>query len=146
MSDTSSESTPKRGGKVRFLLILSTMGIGFWWAISILVHTALFGLVYVATPDRKLEAQSSSSEFTMTISPDRVRDVVEEIRERKSDEFRDRVEEMAKIKEELDKLNAERLAQYNEIMKAETVNASERVEEAAKEALAAQEQALEAQK
>lgn len=134
----------------RWVMLASALGFGAWWGLSVLLHGAFFGLVYVATPPVE-EKPSDASEFTMRISPDRVREVVAEIRQEESGRFKERVAELLKIKEELDRLNAEKIAQYNEIIKGEGVRAREdlpavfdQVIIAQKEALAAQESAQKA--
>lgn len=147
-----SESSPetKKGPRAsRWVLVISGLGLGAWWLVSILLHTALFGVVYVASPGKP--PQAGDADFAMTISPNRVRDIVEEIRDAESERFEDRVEELAKIKEELDRLNAEKIEQYNEIMREEAANvpdvlttAADSAESAQKEALAAQAKADEA--
>ncbi|MDF3057643.1 MAG: hypothetical protein K0R17_1858 [Rariglobus sp.] len=126
------------------MLALSALGFGAWWGLSILLHGAFFGLVYVATPPADKSA-GDASEFTMRISPDRVREVVEEIRQDESPRFKERVEELLKIKQELDRLNAEKIAQYNEIIKDEGVRVREDLPAVFDQVIVAQKEALSAQ-
>jgi len=142
VSDSSdSPQAAKRRRTARWVIFFYSLGLGAWWVVSILVHTAIFGVFYIATPPTPSGAETSS-EFNMTISPDRVRDVVEEIRERESERFEEKVEELVKIKEELDKLNAEKIAQYNEIMREEAQRAPENLAAAGEASLSAQKEAL----
>jgi len=124
-------------------LIASGLGFGVWWLLSVLFHVAFFGGIYVATPPD--DPAAASDEFSMRISPDRVREVVAEIRQEESRLFKDRVEELLKIKRELDQLNADKVAQYNEVIKGEEPRAREKLPVAFSSVVAAQKAALEAQ-
>lgn len=131
----------------------STLGFGVWWVASILLHTALFGVLTVVSPEKQTELATMENsatpiapeEFTMTISPDRVEEVVEEIRDRKGQEFQAQVEELLEIQKELEAANIAKVQQYNELMKSEAALAPDAVKKAAQEALAAQDEAIAAQ-
>ncbi len=127
----------------RWFIALSALGFGAWLVLSVVFHIALLGFVYVATPpDRDV---STSSDFAMKISPDRVREVVKEIRDQESERFKEKVEDLLKVKQELDQLNADKIAQYNQVIKEEGVRARDKLTPAAARALAAQKEALAAQ-
>ena len=128
----------------RWAVALSALGFGAWWVLSIVFHVALLGVVYVATPPAP-SPFADGSDFAMKISPDRVREVVAEIREQEGQRFKDKVEELLKIKQELDQLNADKIAQYNQIIKGEVPHAREKFTAAAAQVLAAQKEALAAQ-
>jgi hypothetical protein len=142
VSASSPDNAPKRPNS-RLLILFSGLGLGAFWILSIVLHTAFFGIAIVATPPAP--STPASSEFAMTISPDRVREVVEDIRDRESEAFKDKVEELVQIKKELDLLNAEKIEQYNEVMREAAKEAPERLLAAADEAVAAQTAALDAQ-
>ncbi|MBC8040073.1 MAG: hypothetical protein H7Y06_05990, partial [Opitutaceae bacterium] len=125
-------------------LIASGLGFGLWWLLSVLFHVAFLGGIYVATPPA-VDPSKSSDEFSMRISPDRVREVVAEIRQEESRRFKERVEELLKIKQELDQLNADKVAQYNEVIKGEEPRAREKLPVAFASVVAAQKAALAAQ-
>ena len=126
-------------------MVVSGLGFGVWWVLSILFHLAFFGGIYVATPPAPDHASAASDEFSMKISPDRVREVVAEIRQDESQRFKERVEELLKIKQELDRLNADKVAQYNEVIKGEEPRAREKLPVAFADVVSAQKAALAAQ-
>ncbi|MFA6287834.1 MAG: hypothetical protein WC661_10665 [Opitutaceae bacterium] len=127
----------------RWAIVLSALGFGAWWILSVVFHVALLSVFYVATPpDAEV---STSSDFAMKISPDRVREVVQEIRDQEADRFKEKVEDLLQIKQELDQLNADKIAQYNQIIKEEGVRARDKLTPAAARVLAAQKEALAAQ-
>ena len=128
----------------RWLIAASALGFGAWWVLSIVFHAALLGIVFVATP-KDTNPSVSSSDFAMTISPDRVREVAAEIREQETEHFKDKVEELLKVKQELDQLNADKIAQYNEVIKDEGLRARDKLTPAAEQVRIAQKEALAAQ-
>ena len=142
MSSARSSSAGRRASK--WTLLATGLGFGGWWVLSILVHGAFLGGIYVATPAVD-PTKAEPDQFTMHISPDRVREVVAEIREDESQRFKERVEELLKIKRELDQLNADKVAQYNEIIKGEEPRAREKLPEAFADVVTAQKAALDAQ-
>ena len=127
----------------RWFIALSALGFGAWLVLSVVFHVALLGFVYVTTPPDS--GLSTSSDFAMKISPDRVREVVKEIRDQESEHFKEKVEDLLKVKQELDQLNADKIAQYNQVIKDEGVRARDKLTPAAARALAAQKEALAAQ-
>ena len=139
----STTPVPRRSWR-RWAAVTSAFGFGIWWIGSILLHTALFGFLAIVAP-QKPTAATSSEEFTMTISPERVEEVVEEIRTRKSEEFQEQVQELMDIKKELAEVNVAKVQQYNELMKSEAALAPDAIKKATQEALAAQDEAIHAQ-
>lgn len=141
---TTPHSSTRRRRASLWALAFSALGFGVWWVVSVALHVAFFGAVFVATPSPDTTS-ADASEFTMRISPDRVREVVAEIREEESPRFKERLEELLKIKADLDRLNAEKVAQYNEIVRAEGPRVLEKLPDASARVLAAQKEALAAQ-
>lgn len=141
--NTSPSSTRRRRASFR-ALAFSALGFGVWWVVSVVVHAVFFGAMFVATPPAET-APADASELTMRISPDRVREVVAEIREEESPRFKERLEELLKIKADLDRLNAEKIAQYNEIVRDEGPRVLEKLPDASTRVIAAQKEALAAQ-
>ena len=141
------QESAARGARRRFLWWMAAMpsaGLGVWWVASIVLHTALFGMLAVITPKRA-DVAASPDEFTMTISPDRVEEVVEEIRDRVSEEFQQQVQELTDIQRELEEANVAKVQQYNELMKSEALLAPDAVKKAVQDAIAAQTEAITAQ-
>lgn len=125
-------------------LALSALGFGSWWVLSIVFHVALLGGIYVAVPPTPVTS-ADSSELSMRISPDRVREIVEEIRQDEMQRFKDKVADLLKIKQELDQLNADKIAQYNQVIQEEAPRAREKLPDAFTRVIAAQKEALAAQ-
>jgi len=128
----------------RWAIAVSALGFGAWWILSIVFHVAILGIFYVATPADR-EVSTSSDDLAMKISPDRVREVVKEIRDQESEVFKEKVEDLLKVKQALDQLNADKITQYNQVIKEEGVRARDKLTPAAERALAAQKEALAAQ-
>ena len=128
----------------RWVIAASALGFGAWWVLSIVFHVALLGVVYVATPSDHAPV-SDSSDFAMTISPDRVREVAAEIRQQEAENFKEKVEELLKVKQELDQLNADKIAQYNEVIKDEGLRTRDKLTPVTEQLRTAQKEALAAQ-
>jgi len=127
-----------------WVAITSVLGFSVWWIASILLHTALFGLLNAVVPERETKVPDAEG-LSMTASPEQVKEVVDEIRSRKSEEFQQQLKELKDIQKELAEAGAAKVQQYNELMKSEAAIIPDTIRKASQEALAAQGEAMHAQ-
>ena len=126
MSDPESSAKRARHRFPLWLAISSALGFGGWWIASLLLHTALFGILTVVVPKQSTELPAPD-ELNMAVRPDQVKEVVEDIRSRKSEEFQEQLKELRDIQKELEAADTAKIQQYKELMKNEKKAFSEEI-------------------
>ena len=117
-------------------------GMGPWWIFSLLLHAALIAALFFSLPAQTLFVPSDDSPALSTASPEKVRQVAEDIRARESESLRARVEELQRLREEMAGLQKEAFERLNELNKKNAEEARQRLADAQQQAVLAQEEAI----
>lgn len=117
-------------------------GVGPWWFVSFLLHAAAFAtLVFFLSKDALAPRSAERSPTLSAASPEKIRQVAEDIRERETEAMRDSVNELLRRKEEMDAIQKDAFERLNEFQKMNPGEAEKRLAEAQARALAAEEEA-----
>lgn len=117
-------------------------GMGPWWVFSLLLHLALFASLFFLLPAAPPILPSEDAPALASSSPDKVRQVAEDIRARESDSLRAKVDELQRLREEMAALQKEAFERLDELNQNKAEEARQRLDEAQKQAVLAQEDAI----
>jgi len=111
-----------------------------WWAFSLALHVSLYIALVALTPIREIifPRKAAPEAVEVTLTGDRLEEVVDYIRERNANEVENQVEELLAIEDELEAILDTKTEEFE-------VFAAEKLADAPAEALEAQDAALKAQ-
>lgn len=123
-------------------------GFGIWWLGSIALHGTLFAGLLVLNPtpnSTEITSAASADQFTATAAPDRVQEVVKDIRAQQADEFEERLAELNEAKHDVETAAQQKLAQYAQSLGEVAGELPEKLSAGQQQVEAAQDEALKAQ-
>jgi len=116
-------------------------GAGPWWIVSFLLHAAAFAaLVFFFSKDALAPRSAERSSALSAASPEKIRQVAGDIRERETESLRTSVNELLRRKEEMDSIQKDAFERLDEFQKMNPGEAEKRLAEAQARALKAEEE------
>ena len=114
---------------------------GPWWIVSSLLHAAAFAaLVFFFSKDALAPRSAERSSALSAASPEKIRQVAGDIRERETESLRTSVNELLRRKEEMDSIQKDAFERLDEFQKMNPGEAEKRLAEAQARALKAEEE------
>jgi len=146
MSDSTPARTKPASGTTRPSRDADNLGMGGtspWWVVSLALHALVLLAIVWFTPLREIILNPERDmSYDTTASPDRIDEVVAEIRDIQADMLAWQVEELLDIEDSLEELRDGKLEDYEQFVGEMSQTGPEEALKAQNEALAAQQQAL----
>ena len=116
--------------------------MGPWWIVSFLLHAAAFAaLIFFLSKETLAPLSAERSPSLPVASPEKIRQVAEDIRDRETEAMRASVNDLLRRKEEMDAFQKDAFERLNEFQTMNPGEAEKRLAKAQKRALEAEEDA-----
>lgn len=116
--------------------------MGPWWIFSMLIHLGFFAALFFLLPAAIRNLPSEDSPALSAASPEKVRQVAEDIRTRETESLRAKVNELQRLSEEMTALQKEALERLNELNQKNGEAPQKRLMDAQRRVVLAQEEAV----
>ncbi len=113
-----------------------------WWIFSLLLHLGLLAALFYLLPSPARIIPTNDSPAMSSASPEKVRQVAEDIRARESESLRAKVNELERLRKEMSELQKEAFDRLNELNQKNAEEARQLLADAQQKAVLAQEEAV----